>query len=114
MIMEKMNETPSPNNHYGTSHHKYTINLPISLINEAIIKGKAAGFLELAPYIRAIISKEVQNGNMKLMDILGEKEFKRQGYILKHRREKSRYSFVILKAKNFLDKISNRQLYFWS
>lgn len=95
-----------PNDHYGTKHHKYTINIPLELMKQAQIKSKAAGFNEVAPYFRAILSREVLYGSLVLSDILGQKEFKRQEYLKKendeHRREEN---FVKLPTKNFLDKV---------
>lgn len=95
-----------PNDHYGTKHHKYTINIPIELMKQAQIKSKAAGFIEVAPYIRAILSREVLHGSLVLSDILGQKEFKRQEYLKKENEEQHReIEFVKLPAKNFLDKV---------
>lgn len=108
--MEKFNET------YATRHKKYPLNIPIELFEQAKMKSKQAGFIELAPYLRAIISKEVNDGNMRIQDILGEKETKRQEYLVKEKkmqpRESPKYFFIRLNAKNFLDKVLNRQVYF--
>lgn len=111
MIMVK--EVPNgPNDHYGTTHHKYTFNVPIPLMLAAVARSKEVGFEEFAPYLRAILSKEVYGGDLKLLDILGEKEFKRQEYVLKQRREdqgKERYSFVRIKIKKVLDIFNPKQ-----
>lgn len=61
--------------------------------------------LELAPYFRAILSKEIQGGSLCLQDILGEKEFKRQEYLEKYRREGTKYPFAKVSSNNFIDKI---------
>lgn len=106
--MTKFNET------YSCRHHKYTINLPIELMKEAQVKSKLAGFNEVAPYFRAILSREMTAGNLSIQDILGEKEFKHREYLNKHRREISKYSFVSLPAKNFLDKVRKLGVYFRS
>lgn len=94
-----------PNDHYGTRHHKYTINIPLELMKQAQIKSRAAGFNEVAPYFRAILSREVLDGSLVLSDILGQKEFKRQEYIEKHRREGTQYPFAKVSPVKFLDKI---------
>lgn len=108
MIMVKAQETNGCNDHYGTRHHKYTINLPIGLIRQAQVKCKEAGFLELAPYFRAILSKEVSDGKLILSDILGQKEFKRQEYLKKENEEQRReIEFVKVPIKNFLAKMRN-------
>lgn len=103
----------NPNDHYGTRHHKYTINIPLELMKKAQIKSKAAGFNEVAPYFRAILSKEVLHGSLILSDILGEKEFTRQEYLKKDRINQRRgYEFVVLPTKNLLDKVRKLGVYF--
>lgn len=113
MIMIK-EETGGHNSHYSTKHHKYTINLPIGLIRDAVAKSKQAGFVELAPYLRAIISKEVTSGTMSIQDILGEKEFQRKEYQIKQRREEDYKTVLKVSSKNFLDKIRKLGVYFRS
>lgn len=101
----KYNET------YESTHHKYTMNLPLGLIQEARTKGKEAGYAELAPYLRHVILREVRGGNINIQDILGEKEVRRREYLTKQRRDSK---FVKLPTKNFLDKIRSLSVYFKS
>lgn len=75
-------ETVKYNETYNCRMHKYTINIPIALFKEIDQKSKDAGFAELAPYIRAIIIKEAREGNTSLKDILGEKEARKQEYLV--------------------------------
>lgn len=102
-----------PNDHYGTRHHKYTINIPLELMKQAQIKSRAAGFNEVAPYFRAILSREVLHGSLILSDIIGQKEFKRQEYLKKNNEEQRREDkFIKLSTKNFLDRIRSLGVYF--
>lgn len=104
------------NETYSTQHRKYTINIPNNLFKLAEAKSKEAGYAELAPYIRHVISREVKEGTLSIQDILGQKETKKQEYLriptIEQRREMPKYSFVRLKVTNFIDKVLHRQLYF--
>lgn len=95
----------NPNDHYGTKHHKYTINIPLELMKQAQIKSKVAGFNEVAPYFRAILSREILEGSLILSDILGQKEFKHQEYLVKQRQDSKEGKFVRIPSKFLLDKI---------
>lgn len=101
---------------YAATHHKYTINLPIELMKQAHAKSRAAGFSEVAPYIRAILSRQIPEAKMTLQDIIGEREIKRLGWekILSdnQRRVIQEYSFIRLSAKNFIDKVRKLSVYF--
>lgn len=101
-----------PNDHYGTKHHKYTINIPLELMKQAQIKSRAAGFNEVAPYFRAILSREVLHGSLVLSDILGEKQVKRRDIELKLRRENKEIERFRISSKNFLDKVRRLGVYF--
>lgn len=103
-----------PNDHYGTKHHKYTINIPLELMKQAQIKSRAAGFSEVAPYFRAILSREILYGSLVLSDILGQKEFKRQEYLVKHRREEEAMPSYINSFKEFSCKIKKLMVCFKS
>jgi hypothetical protein len=54
--------------------HKYTINLPHDLFLELIDKCKSSGFNELAPYLRAIIYKEIRGGNFTIDDLFSKRK----------------------------------------
>lgn len=112
MRMAKIEEKNGYNDHYGTKHHKYTINIPIEMMRQAQIKSKSAGFNEIAPYFRAILSREINSGNLVLQDILGKKENKHQDILEKYRREGREYPFKKVSSKKFLDKIRNIMLHF--
>lgn len=107
MRMLELSDTNGYNDHYGTRHHKYTINLPLEMMRQAQIKSKEAGFNEVAPYFRAILSREIQCGSLVLSDILGQKEVKRMDIELKIRREKEEVKEVKISSKNFLAKVRN-------
>ncbi len=115
MIMETLKD---PNDHYGTTHHKYTINLPKSFLKQAKIKCEAAGFRELAPYFRAILSREVAEGSLTLRDIIGEREIRRLGWekiiSTPQRREEKKNGFINISSKSFLDKVRKLSVYFKS
>lgn len=98
---------------YLFRNHKYTINLPVELMRQAKIKSRAAGFNEIAPYFRAILSREIAEGTMTLRDIIGEKEIKRLGWEKIISNKQRRYNnFVSLPTKNILDKIRKLSVYF--
>lgn len=109
--------TMSYNETYADRHRKYTINIPILLFNELELKSKSVGFEELAPYLRAMMSREVRLDNINLADILGTKEIKKQEWKKSinsdiHRRENidnTRYSFVQIKLRKILDLLNPRQ-----
>ena len=95
------------------THHKYSINIPKEMMLQAKIKSQAAGFNEVAPYFRAILSREVMDGNMTLRDIIGEKEINRLGWekviLNERRRRKSEHRFIKIKIKKVFDIFNPRQ-----
>lgn len=87
--------------------HKYTINIPHDLFQELEIKSKHAGFEEIAPYLRAVIAKEVKTGTLCLQEILGGKEFSRREFVSKteveHFKKQSWIEIKISKISNIIN-----------
>jgi hypothetical protein len=112
MGVRKMNESIEAvkyNETYNCRMHKYTINIPLELFKKLEDKCRNAGFEELAPFVRAIMIKEVDQGVISLKDILGEKQFKRQEYLRKLSSNTGEYQ-----AKDTLLKKINKALAIFS
>lgn len=100
------------NDTYESTHYKYTINLPIGLVQEARVKSQAAGYAELAPYIRHVILREVREGSLNIQDILGQKEVRRREYLTKHRRRMDSIPVKTNSLKEFSCKIKKLMVCF--
>lgn len=96
--------------------HKYTINIPVDLLDELKAKCHAAGFRELAPYLRAVIIKEVREGNFRVDDVFSRREIRKHEWNETckqegQRREKE-IGFVKLSIRRISDLINPRQEFF--
>lgn len=111
-MMTNYNET------YATKNKKFTFNIPNDLFELLETKSKSAGYEEVAPYLRHVISHHTKEGAIHFDDILkilGEKENKRREYQVRYTETptiKPKYDFVKIKVSNFIDKVLHRQLYF--
>lgn len=93
--------------------HKYTINLPIPLFDAMAIKSKEVGFGELAPWVRAVIIREVYSGTFTLQDVIGEKEFFRREITKKMEGEEpKKQSWVAIKISKISNIINPKQQFF--
>lgn len=113
MIREK-----SYNETYATKNKKFTFNIPNDLFASLEIKSKSAGYEEVAPYLRHVISHHTKEGAIHFDDILkilGEKENKRREYQVRYAEtptRKTKYHFVKINVKNFLDSVLHGQYTF--
>lgn len=110
--MTNYNET------YSTRNKKFTFNIPNDLFEALEVKSKSAGYEEVAPYLRHVISHHTKEGVIHIDDIIkiiGEKENKRREYQVRYTETptiKTNNTFVRINVKNFIDKVLHRQIYF--